>query len=350
MKKRKPLTVNILFIFCIKGKRRSIEYRESTVLLPKASDPGKSDRKYNGRISEMITRNNGVSRCGEGGCGSAANAEFMEGSASCCIDTYRIYDSCRAQECIEDMKVLLTDDGQETLNNATAVRVRGAKVLWTRINTEEMPFNRGYFRIDIRYYFYITLDCCLGFGNAREVAGLAIYDKTVILYGGEGNVSVFRSDIYRQFCSAPDIGDMNVTANLPRAVVEVAEPVVLRLDTAEENCQSDTLLRGEPIPEAISACFAGSFFREGCQCTKSVYVTIGIFSVVRIERPSQILIPACEMCIPDKTCDTSSAYTDPCTLFRSMSFPVEEFYPSSTASPSTASSSCTSCTPCTSEC
>ncbi|MBE6550787.1 MAG: hypothetical protein E7665_01495 [Ruminococcaceae bacterium] len=278
----------------------------------------------------MNAKNNGNSACGcEGtayGTVTAVDSIPSEGTYSCCIDTYRIYDSCRTQECIEDLRVLVTDADQETLNNASAVRVRSCKILWTQISTEEMPFNKGYFQIDIRYYFYITLDCCLGFGNSREVQGLAIYDKTVILFGGEGNVSVFQSDIYRQFCSAPDLGGMNVTANLPRAVVEVAEPVVLSLNMTETCAEPTPFSRGEPIPESICACFGGSFFTD-CVRTKNVFVTIGVFSVVRIERPSQIVIPACEVCIPDKTCDSSSAYSDPCTLFRSMSFPIEEFYP-----------------------
>ena len=73
---------------------------------------------------------------------------------ACCIDTYRIYDFCRNQECLEEMRLFVTDEGQRILDSANAIRVKNIKVLWTKIDTEEMPFNKGYFQINIRYYFH----------------------------------------------------------------------------------------------------------------------------------------------------------------------------------------------------
>ena len=59
---------------------------------------------------------------------------------------------------------------------------------------------------------------------------------------------------------------------------------------------------------------------------KTLVVSLGFFSVVRIERPAQLLINAVEYCIPEKECITAQE-NDPCTLFKSMAFPVDEFCP-----------------------
>ena len=61
-------------------------------------------------------------------------------------------------------------------------------------------------------------------------------------------------------------------------------------------------------------------------CENRLYVSLGIFSVIRIERPAQYLINASDYAVPDKEC-TVAEEDDPCKLFRSMAFPVQEFSP-----------------------
>lgn len=53
-------------------------------------------------------------------------------------------------------------------------------------------------------------------------------------------------------------------------------------------------------------------------------VSLGIFSIVRIVRPTQLVITASEYIIPDKEC-ISPTNDDPCGVFRSMAFPISEF-------------------------
>ena len=53
-------------------------------------------------------------------------------------------------------------------------------------------------------------------------------------------------------------------------------------------------------------------------------VSIGIFSIIRIVRVGQYVISASEYVIPDKEC-ISPSDDDPCSVFRSMAFPVQEF-------------------------
>ncbi|MBR6290085.1 MAG: hypothetical protein IKR53_01455, partial [Clostridia bacterium] len=51
-----------------------------------------------------------------------------------CIDTYRVLDSCRDKDCFEDVRVYLTCGGQEIIDRTAAVRVKGARVLWSYID------------------------------------------------------------------------------------------------------------------------------------------------------------------------------------------------------------------------
>lgn len=56
------------------------------------------------------------------------------------------------------------------------------------------------------------------------------------------------------------------------------------------------------------------------------YATIGQFSLIRLERDTQLLIPAYDYSLPEKECPGSSE-DDPCELFGRIRFPVEEFFP-----------------------
>lgn len=259
--------------------------------------------------------------------GTAGSADQDRGA--CCIDTYRIYDSCRNQECLENLRVLVTDEGQRILDSASAIRVKSLKVLWTKINTDEMPFNKGYFQINIRYWFHCVLDCCTGMGTGQDVAGLCVFDQSVLLYGGEGSVSIFKSDIRPDSFCPTEFPAIHQSTNLPRAVVEVAEPVALRLNVlsgSEGQNFGVCVCPVSQIPDSVAACFAGRFTDPSVQ-SKTCYLSMGLFSLVRIERPAQLVVPACDSCIPSKNGECELPYTDPCALFRSMEFPVNEFYP-----------------------
>ncbi len=250
-------------------------------------------------------------------------------NGACCIDTYRIYDSCRNQECIEDLRVLVTDEGQRILDIASAIRVKSVKVLWAKIDTGEMPFNKGYFQINIRYYFHCVLDCCTGLGTGQDVAGLCVFDKSVLLYGGEGNVSIFKSDVLPDAFCPTATPLIHQSTNLPRAVVEAADPVALRLNVLDpQGAQNFGLcvINTDQIPDNICQCYEGRFTSSPAG-NKTCFLSLGLFSIVRMERPAQLVIPACDSCIPGEQRECELPYSDPCALFRSMEFPVNEFYP-----------------------
>ena len=73
------------------------------------------------------------------------------------IDTYRVLDSCRDKDCYEDVRVYLTEHGQKIIDHTCAIRIKSAHGLWTNMDINTMPFNRGFYQICIRIFCKI---CC----------------------------------------------------------------------------------------------------------------------------------------------------------------------------------------------
>jgi len=235
-----------------------------------------------------------------------------------CIDANRIYDSCCDKDCLEDIPVYFTDCTQEIIDRAVGVRLRNAEILNVCIDLEPIPFNRGYYSVDITYYFDVELEVASAHHSpCTTVHGLAVYTKKVILFGSEGGVKMFSSD-YRY----DEMDDQEIMAeNLPRATVQVAAPVSLGAKIVEkcEECIPCCC-----IPRNVSGRFNGEFGRFNQE--KVVYVTLGVFSIVQIERNVSMLIHAYDFCMPDKRCVESTGES-PCDLFKKIRFPAEEFFP-----------------------
>lgn len=241
-----------------------------------------------------------------------------------CIDTYRVLDSCRDKDCYENVKVYLTDFGEEIIERTSNIRAKCAKIISSYIDVVDVPFNRGFYQLNIKIYTKITFEACICPGNVQEFEGVAVVEKKVILFGSEGNVSVFKSELNGSgFCDERSCNSTQ-TNNLPIAVLETVDPIVLNVKVIEPHhhkiccccCVDD-------IPEHIKCKINGRLCDHD---DKALVVSLGFFSVVKIERPAQLLVNAVEYNIPDKECVTACE-NDPCTLFRTMSFPVGEFSP-----------------------
>ena len=262
---------------------------------------------------------------------NSANHTSSSNDRSTCIDVNKIFDSAKDKDCIEDLKVYLGPEGQEFIDNASNIRTKCAEVLWASISVSDVAFNKGYYSVDVRYYFRLCFEACV-MGRAREFCGIAVYDKQVVMYGGEGNVSVYTSDtINNSVCAdLPASAFTNNPANTPKVVLEVAPPIVLSVKLADRNCNCGCCCCSmDQIPENLC---------QSCGCTpipedmgiKCLYVTLGLFSLIRIERPVSLLINSAEYCIPNRQSSVLSDNTsDPCTIFKNMSFPTCDFYPPS---------------------
>ena len=81
------------------------------------------------------------------------------------------------------------------------------------------------------------------------------------------------------------------------------------------------------IPPFISACFDNELSFDG---NRRLYLTLGQFSLIRLERDSQLLIPMYDYCMPTRECSGEDPEDDPCEAFRQIRFPVGEFFPPNT--------------------
>ncbi|MGN1051383.1 MAG: hypothetical protein ACI4QE_03685, partial [Acutalibacteraceae bacterium] len=114
---------------------------------------------------------------------------------SVCIDAQRVYDSCGDKDCLKDMKLYFLGCDKEAVESATGVKLCDADVVTVHTTLEKVPFHRGFYSVNMTYYFDLALELvsCPGNPPAR-VHGLGIFEKKVILYGSEGNVKIFTSD------------------------------------------------------------------------------------------------------------------------------------------------------------
>ena len=235
-----------------------------------------------------------------------------------CVHTSKIYDSCKDKDCLRDMRVYLTESSQANLDNGLNVRARSAELLWASPMVEPVSFNRGYYTVDIRFYYKIRADVCMSSGLIAPIEGLASFTKRVLLFGSEGSAKIFTSDI------GGSCVDRNVidSTNLPRAVVEAVDPIILSLDTADSCAEASP----EPLdlPLYILDMFDSPIVSGGAG--RQILVTLGQFTIVRLERDSQLLIPVYDYCVPEKPC-CGTGGDDPCALFNRIEFPVNEFFP-----------------------
>lgn len=111
----------------------------------------------------------------------------VEGSAAVreavCIHTRKIFDACRDKDCVEDLRVYPTVSSQTKLDSALSVRPRSAELLCADVRVKEITFNKGYYTVDVTYFYRVRGET---FPGCEPVSGLAIFDKRVMLFGQSG--------------------------------------------------------------------------------------------------------------------------------------------------------------------
>lgn len=129
------------------------------------------------------------------------------------------------------------------------------------VNLEPVPFNRGFYSVDMTFFFEVNLDVFLAPSACPvSVCGLSVYSKKVILFGSEGNVKIFNSE------SCKDGAEyLNAASkNLPKANVQVASPIGLDAKICcnmVENCEPVC-----PIPETVCRNMVGNFVVTQREC------------------------------------------------------------------------------------
>ena len=235
------------------------------------------------------------------------------------IHTRKITDSCRDKDCIEDLRVYLTTGSQAILDTAANTRVRSAELLTTYIDVEPVAFDGHHYCVDMTFYYRILADATVGNVRPATLYGLAVFSKRAVLCGEDSRAHIYRSDTV--------IGGMDgasiLSANRPIAVVEVLDPLILASKIREADacgCDSTTV----SVPEAIRAMFDEPLVISGGQ--RQLYVTLGQFSIVRLEREAQLVVPILDYAVPCKECcDIPGGGEDPCEMFSRIPFPTAQF-------------------------
>ena len=198
------------------------------------------------------------------------------------------------------------------MDSAFSVRPDGASLIWADVSVDPISFNRGYYTVDVTYFYKITGET---FPGGVPITGLAVFDKRVILYGSEGSVKTYASG---------GVCCDSAAADQPVAVVEAVDPIALNLRIGEVCACGETEKRS--IPEAILEAIGEELNLS--DSGRELFVTLGQFSIIRLERDALLSVDA-ETFYPVREC-VGSSDDDPCTLFSRVSFPVDEFFPPDT--------------------
>lgn len=254
-----------------------------------------------------------------------------------CVHTDKITDSCLAKDCIEDLRVYLTLDSQRALDAASGARARYVELMHVSVHVEPVPYNTGHYTVDVTCYYRVLGETASAGSCPNTITGLAVFSKRLVLFGGEKRAKTFSS----RECGCLSKQTI-VNCACPAGVVEVVDPIILGSSVQEAcTCRCDP----EPpvIPEPILSCFDQELVLRG-ECRR-LLVTIGQFSITRLQRPTQLLIPVFDDCIPTRQCSASgvSGAETPCDVFGQIEFPMDAFFPTKADSCIQPAQSCTGC-------
>jgi len=227
------------------------------------------------------------------------NRAFKEAA---CIDAMRVFDSCSAQDCLEDLELTFSTEDQETINNAQYVKVKCIETQNASFVIDPVPFNRGFYTVDVTLNFRADVEVYETVGDTPDVVyGTTSFTKRVILYGSDGSTQRFMSNSTAVAAlPAPTSGCAACCDNgtLPVAGISIASPMCLN---------AELVTATEP------------------ETDNTVNVTVGIFAIIQLMRPVPIMIPAYDYCVPESECASNT--DTPCELFSKIQFPTAEFFP-----------------------
>ncbi len=248
-------------------------------------------------------------------------------SQAMAIHTKKITDACRDKDCIEDLRVYLSAASQNTLDCAAGARVRCADLVYAYIDVEPVAFDRNHYCVDVTFYYRILADAIVGAARPAPLTGLAVFSKRVVLCGEDSHTHIYTSDTR---IGQAD-GLTGYTANRPTAVVEVLDPMVLSSKVKEIcDCDCDNAL--VQIPDCVKELYDENLVVSGER--RRLFVTLGQFSVIRLERDAQLVVPVVDCAVPSRECcDAGGSTEDPCEMFSKIPFPTQQFCPTGCSDP-----------------
>lgn len=185
---------------------------------------------------------------------------------------------------------------------------------------EPVAFDPNHYCIDVTFYYRVLADAVVGSCRPAALSGLAVFSKRAVLCGEESTAKIFTS---RTRLNHSD-GLTAFSTNLPTAVVEVLDPMVLSSRVREVcECKDGNVAQ---IPQGILEVFDEELVVSGE--SRRLYVSLGQFSIIRLERDAQLVVPVLDYSLPCKECcDSPGAGEDPCEMFARIPFPADRFAP-----------------------
>ena len=108
-------------------------------------------------------------------------------------------------------------------------------------------------------------------------------------------------------------------------MVEVLDPMILSSKVVDVcGCADQKVMQ---VPDGVAALFDESLALS--PGNRRLLVTLGQFSIVRLERDAQLIVPVLDYAIPTRECCDApgGCAEDPCELFSRIPFPASQFTP-----------------------
>lgn len=215
-------------------------------------------------------------------------SSFVETSSrEDCIFAYKIYDSCRQQDCL--ILPVLNSNGTPYSDHVPITFDSALTVTPDIKDVRPNNIKEGYFDIDIEYTFNYNVK-----GNSAAAGPKkSIFTKTVTLFGSKSSDVTIVTN-FPNFRNGSAFESMS--QNLPYVIVEA----------------SVNFLKFESVPMAGSA-------------DRNFLGTLGLFTLVKIARPVNLMVKSSGFYKPEKGVDPSD---DVCEFFENdVKFPFDIFNP-----------------------
>ncbi|HIT72784.1 hypothetical protein B5E58_03930 [Tyzzerella sp. An114] len=271
-----------------------------------------------------------------------------------CIIAQKIFDQCRIQKCLTPgiLGVARTyscgcddccKDSEPVTppSNASSVSVRDLVLSKISIvSKKKNPFKNCYWDVEVRFTFVYTLMFKSSEGcEICSVRATSSYNTKVTLYGSDAGDVVVASDLY---CSNDLLSSGPFVSVEGKAIGLLAE---LKYTNRSSCCDCNCGCGCDCNCDCGCDCGCNNCngCNNNCNITLSgsypvaVCVTIGLFAVIKLFRPVNIVVKTEGFCIPDE-CKGPSTTEDPCDFFNNLEFPMSLFEPGFTGKVSNNSS------------
>lgn len=269
-----------------------------------------------------------------------------------CIMANRVFDQCRLQLCLTpdvlgpSRAAKCTNACNEVFNEGDIIvpPCNAASVMTDNFNLckiliekkQPNPFRPGFWDITIKYIFTYTLiftsvDGC----ELCRICATSTYTTKLTLFGSVCTDVVMASDLNRH----------NTNNSGPFVTVEgkaVALSAELRYPVNSCNtCCGCCCDCNCGCSNSSNSCGCSNNCADSAaSCPTAVNVTIGLFSVIKLFRPVNIVVPSKGYCVPDECEGTGISGQNVCDFFDSIEFPFELFSPPATPSALNDKSTC----------